>query len=418
MAEALAFERERFADILNTVPAVLFEKWPPQHSDRDFVSSYVEKMFGYTPEEWLSTPDFWSQCIHPDDRERVVTDIARIFAGERGGETMQLRWLTKDNRLIWGETHLTIIRDPVDGTVGIRGFRLDITRQKQAEEELEEAHQKLVESSRHAGMAEVATNVLHNVGNVLNSVNISAGLAAGHVHNSSVPHLARVAALLDQNAGNLAQFMTGDPVGRKLPAFLAQLAGQLDIEQKAILEELGQLGRNVEHIKDIVAVQQNYAGAAGLSQAVELADLVEDSLRMNAGALLRHDVQLIREFEATPSLSLDKHKVMQILVNLIRNAKYACDESGRLDKRLTVRIAAGDGVVRISVIDNGVGIRPENMTRIFSHGFTTRRTGHGFGLHSGALAAKDLGGALLVHSDGPGLGATFTLELPLEHSQS
>jgi signal transduction histidine kinase len=113
-----------------------------------------------------------------------------------------------------------------------------------------------------------------------------------------------------------------------------------------------------------------------------------------------------------PLLNVEKHKILQILVNLLRNAKYACDESERADKRLTVRVADGEGRIKISVMDNGVGISPENLTRIFNHGFTTRKGGHGFGLHSGALAAKEMGGSLTVHSDGPGQGATFTLELP------
>jgi signal transduction histidine kinase len=113
-----------------------------------------------------------------------------------------------------------------------------------------------------------------------------------------------------------------------------------------------------------------------------------------------------------PPITVDKHKVLQILVNLVRNAKYACDESGRSDKLLTLRIEGAPGGVRICVIDNGVGIPAENMSRLFTHGFTTRVDGHGFGLHSGALAAQELGGSLRVMSDGPGLGATFVLELP------
>jgi signal transduction histidine kinase len=142
-------------------------------------------------------------------------------------------------------------------------------------------------------------------------------------------------------------------------------------------------------------------------------DLVEDALGMNAGALTRHEVELIREYTGVPPVTVEKHKVLQILVNLIRNAKYACDESGRKDKKLRLRISQTERKVMIGVIDNGIGIPPENLTRIFNHGFTTRKNGHGFGLHSGALAAEELGGALTVHSDGPGLGATFSLELPL-----
>jgi signal transduction histidine kinase len=133
---------------------------------------------------------------------------------------------------------------------------------------------------------------------------------------------------------------------------------------------------------------------------------------LNAGAFVRHGVTLRREFSEVPPITVDKHKVLQILVNLVRNAKYACDDSGRSDKLITLRIEAAPAGVRIGVIDNGVGIPAQNMSRLFTHGFTTRVDGHGFGLHSGALAAQELGGSLLVTSDGPGHGATFILELP------
>ena len=167
--------------------------------------------------------------------------------------------------------------------------------------------------------------------------------------------------------------------------------------------------QNVEHIKEIVAMQQNYARVGGVKEIINVVNLVEDSLRMNESALNRHHVEVVREFENVPPMNVDKHKVLQILMNLVRNAKHACQESERADKRLTVRVANGDGRIKISVIDNGVGIPPENLTRIFNHGFTTRKDGHGFGLHSGALAAKEMGGSLTVHSDGPGQGAAFTL---------
>jgi signal transduction histidine kinase len=138
---------------------------------------------------------------------------------------------------------------------------------------------------------------------------------------------------------------------------------------------------------------------------------------LNAGAFVRHGVTLRREFSEVPPITVDKHKVLQILVNLVRNAKYACDESGRSDKLITLRIEAAPAGVRISVIDNGVGIPAENMSRLFTHGFTTRVDGHGFGLHSGALAAQELGGSLTVTSDGPGCGAIFILELPCGSAQ-
>jgi signal transduction histidine kinase len=278
--------------------------------------------------------------------------------------------------------------------------------------ELEKIHQQLVAASRRGGMAEIATNVLHNVGNVLNSANISASLVAERVRHSKASNLARVVVLLGQHTHDLGDFISHDSKGRHLPAFLAQLSQDLTAEQAAIVSELDSLLRNIEHIKEIVAMQQNYATFGGVKEMINVVKLVEDSLSMNEDSLSRHRVEVIREFQNVPPANLDKHKILQILVNLMRNANYACDESGRTDKRLTVRVANGEGLVKISVMDNGIGIPPENLTRIFNHGFTTRKGGHGFGLHSGALAAREMGGSLTVHSDGPGQGAAFTLALP------
>ena len=278
-------------------------------------------------------------------------------------------------------------------------------------------NKQLQDTSRQAGMAEVAGSVLHNVGNVLNSVNVSASLLLEQLKRSKLPNLARAAGLVREHVADLAQFLTSDPRGRRLPAYLEQLAEHLASEQAGLLKEIRSLGRNIEHLKEIVSMQQSYAKVLGLAETVRVTDLVEDALRMNAGALVRHDVRLLREYDPElPHITVERHKVLQVLVNLIRNAKYACDESGRADRRLTVKVTNGAGKVWISVSDNGVGIPAENLTRIFNLGFTTRKNGHGFGLHSGALAAKEMGGVLLARSDGPGQGATFTLELPLQRS--
>jgi signal transduction histidine kinase len=171
--------------------------------------------------------------------------------------------------------------------------------------------------------------------------------------------------------------------------------------------------KHVEHIKQIVAMQQSYAKVAGVIETINPTQLVDDAIQINGAALTRHEVQLHCEFDPVPMIQTEKHRVLQILVNLIRNAKYALDESKRRDKVLTIKLGENGGDhVKIEVIDNGVGIPAENLTRIFGHGFTTRSEGHGFGLHSSALAIKELGGSLAAHSDGVGKGATFTLLLP------
>jgi PAS domain S-box-containing protein len=292
----------------------------------------------------------------------------------------------------------------------------DITERRLAEQELERVHKQLLVASRQAGMAEVATNVLHNVGNVLNSVNVSASIVTERIKKSKCTGLARVAALLTEHAPDPTAFLTG-PQGRHLPVYLQELAANLIAERDVAIEELAVLRGNVEHIKEIVAMQQSYARLGGVTDMVDICALVEDSLRMNEGAISRHGITLVRDLQQVPPIVVDKHNVLQILVNLIRNAKHACDESKNAEKRVTVRVRAANATFLIAVIDTGVGIPPENLERIFSHGFTTRKDGHGFGLHSCALAAKALGGSLLAESAGPDRGATFTLTLPLSQSE-
>lgn len=281
-------------------------------------------------------------------------------------------------------------------------------------ERRETLHRQLLEVSRQAGMAEVATGVLHNVGNVLNSVNVSANIVVEEVRRSKMDYLSKIGAMLKEHRADLPAFLTEDPKGSQIPDYLPNLAADLVAEQKTIAEELDRLQKNIDHIKEIVSMQQSYAKIFGVAESVAISELVEDALRMNAGALARHEVRVIRDYRDNPTMTVEKHKVLQILVNLIRNAKYACDESHSSEKQIILRVTAETDLVRIAVIDNGVGIPPENLTRIFALGFTTRKDGHGFGLHSGALAAKELGGSLAVHSDGPGQGASFTIELPLK----
>jgi C4-dicarboxylate-specific signal transduction histidine kinase len=290
----------------------------------------------------------------------------------------------------------------------------DVTERKKAEADLETIHQELLQASRQAGMAEVATNVLHNVGNVLNSVNTSASVVMEQVRGSKVTGVSRMAALLEENRDDLLGFLARDNRAQQILVYLKTLSTHLGDEHKTILRELGELSKNIEHIKEIVTMQQSYAKVSGVEELHSAESLIEDSLRIHMTALGRHHVKLIRKYEPVPELLVDKHKVLQILVNLIGNAKYALNESDHEDRQLSLSVKANGGDrVFISVADNGIGIAPENLIRIFSHGFTTKKNGHGFGLHSGFLAAKEMGGSLSVHSDGPGKGATFTLELPI-----
>jgi PAS domain S-box-containing protein len=294
-----------------------------------------------------------------------------------------------------------------------QAFVRDITERKRAQAELENVHRQLVDSSRRAGMAEIATNVLHNVGNVLNSVNVSAAIVANTLRNSRSRGLTQAVRLLDEHSAGLGAYLSADAKGKLLPGYLSGAVAALAEEQRGMVDELAHLTHSIDHIKGVVATQQSYAGGGTLVEAVQICDLAEDALRMNADLLARGRVSVVKHFARIAVMRLDRARVLQILVNLISNAAQAMDAVANPCPHLTLRVERAADVLRISVEDEGEGIPAQNLTLVFSHGFTTRKAGHGFGLHSCALAARQMGGTLTAHSDGPGRGAVFTLEFPI-----
>lgn len=298
-------------------------------------------------------------------------------------------------------------------------LRQTADRLKAEKDGTEKTHKEMLDVSRKAGMSEVATAVLHNVGNVLNSVNISAAVVSDHIAEFKIQNIGQVARLMREHADDIGDYLTRDPKGKQLPDYLAKLATHLGNEQTLVLKEIGFVRTKIEHIKQIVSTQQSYGKVMGLAENIRMEDLVEDVLRLQAVELAEHQVNLKREYSPKmPEIVVDKHKVLQILLNLLSNAKHACLESEQAPKEVNIRVANGSGRIQVVVSDNGVGIAPTNLKKIFNHGFTTRKKngGHGFGLHGSALAAKELGGSLEVNSEGPGKGATFTLEIPVERT--
>jgi PAS domain S-box-containing protein len=408
--QALAQERLLLRTLIDNLPDAVYAK--DEACRKILVNPADLKNLGYQTEaEAIGKTDF--DVFPRESAEKFHADDLRVIQGQPVLNREEY-FLDKDNRQRWLLTSKLPLRNKDGRIVGLVGIGHDITEVKEAEKKLASLHGQLVAASRQAGMAEVATGVLHNVGNVLNSVNVSAELITEHLRNSRIVGVTKLAHLINERQADLARFLTEDERGRCVPTYLQELADFLQTERNELQDEVKKLVVNVEHIKEIVSAQQNYAGLSGVVEAIVLPELVEDALKIHSAAFARHGVTVLKEFEPLPSISTDKHKVLQIVVNLLHNAKYACDASTSPHKEVAVRLKATlANHVRIEIADNGVGIAPENLTRIFNHGFTTRKGGHGFGLHSGALSAKEMGGSLSVHSDGLGKGATFVLELPI-----
>lgn len=360
--------------------------------------------------EWWGIVAF-DDVVHDREWGEAERDSLRAVADMMGASIARHRV-----RTALEEAKETLEQRVIERT---RELREQIEAKDRAHADLAAAQQRLIELSREAGMAEIATGVLHNVGNVLNSVNVSTSVVAAKVRESRVDNLVAAVRMLEQHSDNLPAFLEKDPKGQRVLPYLTKLGGHFLSERDSLLTELESLSSHVGHIKQIVATQQSYAKVSGLVESVQLSDLVEDAIRIEGPSLARHAIQLERDFERLPPIAAEKHNILQILLNLFRNAKQALSErNGTAARKIRIRIRRlGESRISLAVQDNGVGLPPENLTRIFRHGFTTKADGHGFGLHSCALAAGRMGGSLRAESDGPGRGATFTLELPLKSAE-
>jgi signal transduction histidine kinase len=287
-----------------------------------------------------------------------------------------------------------------------------------AESQREQLQQRLIAASREAGRAEVATGILHNVGNVLNSMNVSATVVNKTLEESRVDNLCKGLEIFEEHAEDLASFIAQDERGQRLPGYLAKLAPVLNEEHATISKAMTSLTKNIEHINQIVRMQQAHVKDVDINQPVNVAELMEDAVRINQSHIEKRGVEIVREYAQFQPILLDQHRVLQILINLVSNAVRAAKDDPAATRRVTLRIkeetTSTAPQIVFQVVDTGVGIAAENMTKIFTYGFTTHTDGHGFGLHSSANVAKEMGGDLAAASDGPGQGATFTLRLPVK----
>ncbi|MGB8226565.1 MAG: response regulator [Sedimentisphaerales bacterium] len=394
---------------------------------------------GYSAQELNENPSLWLEIVHKDDKQRVSQQLNRCAMGE-AAESVEYRIIRKDGALRWVKSTVVQQLNKNDSQVSYDCLLKDITEMKNAEEQmriakekaqesqvrleklnlqLEITYKKLMETSHSAGMAEVAANVLHNVGNALNSINVSAAIVTEKITNSEISNLTKLAELLGEHIADLAEFLTNDPQGKYIPIYLAEVSSHLAQQQAETVEKLRSLMKNVEHVKSIVQMQQLYAGTGAQRDSVLLNELIENAVEINNAGLERYNIEIVREYDDIGSILIDRQRTLQILVNLIDNAEHSLSKSDREPKLLRIRTAkTDDSKVRIEIIDNGIGINPADLNAIFENGYTTKQAGHGFGLHSCLLAARDMQATLTAKSGGQNQGATFILELPLKKAES
>jgi NO-binding membrane sensor protein with MHYT domain/nitrogen-specific signal transduction histidine kinase len=356
-------------------------------------------------------PDAIVELTHPDDRSVMFDAISAAMSEKRDVCDFRFRVVPPKGAAVHLEAHARIFCDFEGKPLRILGVSWDVTSQVLQEERKRELQSQLRDASRDAGMAEVATGVLHSVGNVLNSLGISASLLQTQLRDSRVGNVQRMASMLTSQGDQVGKFIDSDERGKQMPGYLAQLGENLRTENERLQAEAAAIVSHVGHIRTIVAAQQTYARRGGVTEAIDLAEILDSAIAIHFAEMT--DVSIRREYEPLAPLTLDRHKLIQILGNLLSNARHALKDRKDGPRLLTVRVRRhNDEMVAIDVQDSGVGVQQDVLGRLFEFGFTTKKDGHGFGLHTSAILAKELAGNLAAFSDGPGQGARFVLRLP------
>ncbi|MGH8269816.1 MAG: sensor histidine kinase, partial [Steroidobacteraceae bacterium] len=351
----------------------------------------------------------------PEDAAALKAAIRAALAQKRETCALRVRVSAPRGGIIHLQAHARLSRDENGRLRRLLGVSWDVTEQVRQEERQLQLQLQLQEASRQAGMAEVATGVLHSVGNVLNSLGVSASMLQARLKGSKVGNIERAVKLMGEQGAQLGEFFVSDPRGRELPGYLRQLGEHLAAENRALCEEAQAVVTHVEHIGKIVAAQQAYARHGGSLEEMDIAELIEHALVMHFSTSA--EVAVRRENGGVGKAMVDRHKLLQILGNLLSNARHALRDKTQGPRELTVRLRAlPQHCYAIDVEDTGVGIGAEAMKRLFEFGFTTKKEGHGFGLHASAILAKEMGGELTAHSDGLNRGACFTVRLPIAAS--
>ncbi|MEW6158531.1 MAG: PAS domain-containing protein [Verrucomicrobiota bacterium] len=379
VAQAIG-QRQRLVDLVRSVPGVVWEAWgePDSVAQRiNFVSEYVERMLGYTVEEWLATPNFWLTIVHPEDRERAGRVAAESFAAACDHRNV-FRWVRKDGRWIWVEAHATVIRDKGGRPIGMRGVTLDISERKKAEEAISQLNEELEQRVRMRTAELLETNEQMEAFCYTVSHDLRAPLRAMQGFTKALAE--DYAECLDE---------TGRDYARRVGAAVTRMDCLIND-----LLEYSRLSR--------MALPINPIDLNPVLEAV-LGDLQHEIERRHAEVRTAHSLPIVLGHPVV---------LKQVFYNLISNAlKFVPPE---IAPRVLISSESGAERVRILVRDNGIGIAAQHQHRIF--GVFERLhpkenfPGTGIGLAIVRKGVERLDGSCGVTSS-PGEGSQFWVEL-------
>lgn len=275
--------------------------------------------------------------------------------------------------------------------------------------ELHAAKDDLLAAAHQAGKAEIATGVLHNIGNTLTGVFVNVDALQRTFSRQLLASIQKVGDAV-KDSEDVNQYLTNNTQGKKIPSFVVALGPLLTRERQRMDAALERIEDGISLMKESVRTQQAYANSSFMYQEIDLAKEVDTMIALTISDSKGGGVVIEKRFAPHAPLIAQREKVGHIIANLIKNAFEALSEVPRDRRRITISIFEGAyGTTVLEVSDTGCGIKVEDLTRIFSFGFTTKPDGHGFGLHHCANAMTEMNGKLSVSSPGLGKGATFTM---------
>ncbi|CAM2067734.1 PAS domain-containing protein [Sulfidibacter corallicola] len=377
-----------------------------------YVAPNLKAMLGFSDHEISNNLKDWLKLIHPEDRKGLLRRLSTQLRGQSPVYEGEHRMFHKNGQIIWFFVRGAAVFNEKGQILRLSGSNTDITQRKEAELELQKAQEASLAQAHAVGRAEFATGVLHNIANVLNSVNVTGNTIQEFVSRSRLPQLARAFAMLTDHSENLLDFLTKDAKGTKLPEYLTRVGGVIDKDFREMQRLVREINDKIHLMRDVIETQQTHAKNNQRVAEEDLSKLVEDALKIQMESLNKHDIRIHRRFKPVPRIRLAIASFLHVLINLLKNAIEAMENSPPSEKNLYLELAVEDGWIVLKVADSGEGINKENMKSLFQHGFTTKKYGHGFGLHFCRGSIEDMGGTIHAYSDGPGHGATFVISLP------
>jgi DNA-binding LacI/PurR family transcriptional regulator/signal transduction histidine kinase len=277
-------------------------------------------------------------------------------------------------------------------------------------EKLHASFQELTEQAYREGMADISIEILHNIGNILNSINVSASLMKTATDSPLIPYLINANQLLSSHLEDLGNFIARDPKGMKLMQFYLKLGTYFAEFKNQVLYNSTRLDEKIKSIVDLISAQQTYTGVNESIERHDIASILDDTIKLMAESIEKYQIQVTKDYRVRPQIMVQRLKLFHVLFNLINNAKTAMTETKADERKLTLTICEDEKGKYIRISNNGYGPSHNLLEKIFDFGYPNPTTGYELGLHSCIKYMDEMGGKIWADANNPNQGTTFVLQ--------